>query len=210
MYEASTIRVFLVDDHPVVREGLRALLAGEADLDVVEEASDAHEALEGLGRVQPDVVILDLILPGMGGAELVRAVLDQSPRTQVLVLSSFHRGEEIRACFEAGASGYVVKDTVDEELIAAVRRVAGGGTYVSPTAAISLAEVSCWERLTPRERQVLELMAQGYGNRAIARRLDLTIGTVKNYVHIVLAKLGATSRTMAVTEAFRRGLIPLS
>jgi len=205
MKPAAAIRVAIVEDHPVVRRGLRALLSGQADMTVVGEAASAAEAVALLGREQVDVVVLDLRLPDASGTDGIATILATRPGARVLVLSSYGRTGDVRSALDAGASGYVVKDAADEEVVGAIRKVAAGGSFISHAAARALAGEGPLEHLTAREQRILELMADGHANEAIARELDLTIGTVKNYIHVILLKLHVKDRTAAVAVATRDG-----
>lgn len=207
MIEKSAIRVVIVDDHPVVRRGLKALLCGQPDLSVVGEAASAAEAAAVLEEVRPDVVLLDLRLPDASGTEAITRILATKLGTRILVVSSYGRPGDVRSALEAGAAGYVVKDAADEEVVVAVRKVAAGGAFVSPSAAGRLAGEQYLERLTPREHSILELMADGHSNEDIAHALGLTVGTTKNYVHAILLKLRAKDRAAAVAAASRSGLL---
>ncbi len=205
MSPAPPVRVVIVEDHPVVRQGLRVFLGGQPDMTVVGEAGNIAEAVALLARAQPDVIVLDLRLPDASGTEGIAALLAARPGARILVLSSYGRTGDVRSSLDAGAAGYVVKDAADEEVVGAVRKVAAGGTFVSKAAARALAGEGELERLTAREQRILELMAEGHANDAIARELDLSLGTVKNYVHVILLKLHVKDRTAAVAAATRDG-----
>jgi len=205
MSGARPVRVVIVEDHPVVRSGLKAFLGGQADMVVVGEAASIAEAVALLKRETADVVVLDLRLPDASGSEGITAILAARPASRILVLSSYGRPGDVRSSLDAGAAGYVVKDAADEEVVGAVRKVAAGGAFVSKAAARALAGDSELERLTAREQHILELMADGYTNDAIAGELDLTVGTVKNYIHVILLKLHVKDRTAAVAVANRDG-----
>jgi DNA-binding NarL/FixJ family response regulator len=207
MKPAEALRIVIVEDHPVVRSGLKAFLGGQSDMEVVGEAASAAEAVALLGRVAADVVVLDLRLPDASGTEGIVRLLAARPDLRILVLSSYGRLGDVRSALDAGAAGYVVKDAADEEVVGAVRRVAAGGSFVSQAAARALAGEGELERLTAREQRILELMAEGHANDAIARELDLSIGTVKNYIHVILLKLHVKDRTAAVAVANRDGLL---
>jgi DNA-binding NarL/FixJ family response regulator len=205
MSRAPSIRIVIVEDHPVVRKGLRAVLGGQSDMTVVGEAASAAEAVALLARESADVVLLDLRLPDASGTEGIAALLAARPGSRILVLSSWGRPGDVRSALDAGAAGYVVKDAADEEVVGAVRKVAAGGAFVSQAAARALAGEGDLERLTAREQRILELMAEGHTNEAIARALDLSVGTVKNYIHVILLKLHVKDRTAAVAVATRSG-----
>ncbi len=205
MSRAPSVRVVIVEDHPVVRQGLKAVLGGQADMTVVGEAASAAEAVALLARESADVIVLDLRLPDASGTEGIAAILKARPGSRILVLSSYGRPGDVRSALDAGAAGYVVKDAADEEVVGAIRKVAGGGSFVSQAAARALAGEGDFERLTVREQRILELMAEGYANDEIARELDLSVGTVKNYIHVILLKLHVRDRTAAVAVATRDG-----
>jgi DNA-binding NarL/FixJ family response regulator len=205
MSRPPAIRIVIVEDHPVVRSGLKAFLGGQSDMTVVGEAGRVAEAVALLSRETADVVVLDLRLPDASGTEGISAILAARPGTRILVLSSYGRPGDVRSALDAGAAGYVVKDAADEEVVGAVRKVAAGGRFVSQAAARALAGDADFERLTAREQRILELMADGHANDAIARELDLSVGTVKNYIHVILLKLHVKDRTAAVAVATRDG-----
>jgi len=205
MSPPQALRIVIVEDHPVVRSGLKAFLGGQSDMEVVGEAASTAEAVRLLGRVTADVVVLDLRLPDASGTEGITALLAAHPGLCILVLSSYGRTGDVRSALDAGAAGYVVKDAADEEVVGAVRKVAAGGSFVSQAAARALAGEGDLERLTGREQRILELMAEGYANDEIAQELDLSIGTVKNYIHVILLKLHVKDRTAAVAVATRDG-----
>ncbi len=207
MSRARALRIVIVEDHPVVRSGLKAFLGGQSDMEVVGEAASAAEAVQLLGRVEADVVVLDLRLPDASGTEGIVRLLAARRGLRILVLSSYGRTGDVRSALDAGAAGYVVKDAADVEVVGAVRKVAAGGTFVSQAAARALVGESDLERLTAREQRILELMADGYANDEIAHELDLSVGTVKNYIHVILLKLHVRDRTAAVAVATRDGLL---
>ncbi|GAA2272104.1 response regulator transcription factor [Glycomyces scopariae] len=204
------MRLFLVDDHPVVRAGLAALVDGEPDMEVVGEAADAASALRGIRGSAPDVVLMDLQLgggpDGFAAAEEV-AALDDPPR--VLVLTTYESDADVRRAVEAGATGYLLKACPPEELFAAIRAAARGESSLSPAVAARVMDRARSGRpaLTARESEIVALLAEGLGNRQIAQRLFVTEATVKTHLVHLFAKLGVDSRTAAVAEAVRRGLI---
>lgn len=214
---AERIRVLIADDHPVVRQGLRTFLSSRQGLEVVAEAADGAEAVRKARHLRPDVVLLDLQMPEVGGLEALTELRGLEPAPRVLVLTSFSDADLVMPAVRGGAAGYLLKDVDPAELEAAVRTVADGGSLLHPevTAAV-LAEVSspdpaaagpaALRRLTPREAEVLALIAEGLTNRRIARRLGVAEKTVKTHVSNVLAKLGLGDRTQAALYAVRHGV----
>jgi DNA-binding NarL/FixJ family response regulator len=205
-----TIRVLLVDDHPTVRAGLESVLGAEPDVDVVGVAADGAEAIELAVRLTPDVVLMDLAMPRVDGIEATRQLAGVCPDVRVLALTSFADRERILAALDAGAIGYLLKDTDPEELLAAVRAAdRGDATLAQPAMnAIVAARSEAVHRhsLTDREREVLALVAHGYTNSRIALRLGITEKTVKTHLTRVFATLGVTDRTQAALYARRAGL----
>lgn len=205
------IRVLIVDDHSVVREGLRMFLVRDPDLQVVGEAADGAEALEQARQMRPDVVIMDLLMPVMDGIAATRAIRRELPETEVLALTSVLESASVVEAIRAGAIGYLLKDTQAAELRKAIKAAAAGQVQLSPqTSAYLLGVIRIPERpepLTPREMDVLRLLAQGQSNKEIARALHLVEETVKSHVRHILAKLGVQSRTQAVLAAIRLGIV---
>jgi two-component system response regulator NreC len=211
------IRVLLVDDHAVLRAGLEALLALEPDLEVVGKASTGEEALERVGAVRPDVVVMDLGMPGMGGLEATRRIAACECATRVVVLTSHAEEEYLLAVLEAGGSGYVKKTSADEDLIAAIRVVARGEVFLYPHAtrlllngyrrAEARGEVSPLEELSEREREVLQLTAEGYSSAETGKRLFLSPKTVDTYRSRLMHKLGMGHRAELVRFALDTGLL---
>jgi two-component system, NarL family, response regulator NreC len=215
------LRVVIVDDHELVRQGVRALLHPEADIEVVGQAGDGLAALELVERLRPDVVVADLMLPGLGGLELTRQVIRRSPGTRVVVLSMHAEEPFVLGALDHGASAYVLKDAGIAELLRAIREAARGRRYLSPP--LSDKAVSAYVRrrdtagapddpyegLTPRERQVLHLAAEGLGNAVIAERLGISARTAETHRARLLHKLSLRNQTELVRWAIRRGIIPL-
>jgi RNA polymerase sigma factor (sigma-70 family) len=209
------IRVLLVDDHPIVREGLRTLLREEEDIEVVGEAGEGMGALGLVLTLRPDVVLLDLVMPGLAGAELIRRIKDSAKGVEVLVLTSFAVEGQVREAVAAGAVGYVLKDVLKDDLLQAIRNAREGKPWLHPEAQRQLMKSAgaaeaptVLDTLSPRERAVLEQVGRGRSNREIASRLGISEGTVKGYVSGALSKLGVADRTQAALYAVRHGLVP--
>src|SRR5829696_10033649 len=208
------IRIVVADDHPVVREGLVAMLHAEPEFEVVGEAASGAEAVSLVERLAPDVLLLDLEMPGLDGVGVLRRLRELGSRTRVIVFTVFDTDERIIGAVEAGASGYLLKGTPREELFAAVRTVASGGSLLAPVATSAVlrrvrGESRVTPALTPREQAVLEHLARGLGNKQIAAALGISERTVKFHVSSVFTKLQATNRTEAVTRAVQAGLMNL-
>jgi DNA-binding NarL/FixJ family response regulator len=203
------IRVLVVDDHPVVRAGLRGVLARYPDIDVVGEASSATEAVAAARAHQPDVVLMDLRLPGADGTQATRFVLAQRPGCQVLILTTYDNNADIVRAVEAGAQGYLLKDATPEELAHAVRAVAAGGSALSPSVAAKLvSRLRSPTALSAREIEVLRLVSTGHTNAEIGRALLISQATVKTHLLRAFGKLGVSDRTAAVTTAYELGILP--
>jgi NarL family two-component system response regulator LiaR len=204
------IRVLVADDHAVVRQGLRAFLDLQDDIEVVGEAADGEEALAIAERLAPDVVLIDLVMPRMDGIEAIRRLRERVPAARAIVLSSFVDDDKLFPAVRAGAAGYLLKDVQPQELVAAIRTVHGGGALLHPAVAARLLdEVAAAVPpvgLTAREREVLALLGRGLPNKQIARELGIAEKTVKAHVSSVLAKLGVSDRTQAALYAVREGL----
>jgi NarL family two-component system response regulator LiaR len=212
MTEAGRIRLVIVDDHRVVRSGLSALLLAFDDLKLVGQASDGEEAVRVCSEVMPDVVLMDLLMPGMDGIAATRAIRERRPETQVIALTSFGDQEHVREALKAGAIGYLLKDASDEELVTAIRNAAAGRATLASDAARALIQAATGPRplgsdLTKREREVLALMVKGMSNEEIAGHLVIMASTVKYHVSNILSKLGATTRTEAVARALQHHLV---
>lgn len=212
MTNTTTIRILLVDDHPVVRAGLSGLLSSQPDFEVVGEASNGVEALGLLDRLRPDVVLMDLRMPQMDGVSAIRQIRAKSSKVQVLVLTTFDTDSEIVRAVEAGATGYLLKDVPREELFRAVRLCARGEAVLSPPIAARLLgrmRGPAEENLSMRELEVLSLVAKGFSNKEIARQLKISEATVKTHLLHAFGKLGVDDRTAAVTVALERGILRL-
>jgi DNA-binding NarL/FixJ family response regulator len=206
------IRILVVDDHPIVRQGLVAALEDEPDFQVVGAAQSAEEALKSLGSLQPDVVLLDLELPGVGGVAAIPRVLAASANSRVLVFTAYDTEERVLGALRAGAKGYLLKGATAAEIARAVRAVASGGSALEPRIAARLvtemsAPRSAARHLTPREREILHLIADGQSGKQIARTLGISERTVKFHTSSLMRKLGADNRAQAVALAHQRGLL---
>jgi DNA-binding NarL/FixJ family response regulator len=209
---APPVRVVIVDDHPVVRDGLRGMLAGDVELVVVGEAGDGEAAVRLVAELEPDVVLMDLRMPGTDGVQATSQIVAEHPHVRVLVLTTYDTETDVLRAVEAGASGYLLKDAPAHELRRAVRATAAGQTVLAPAAAARLVgqkRAPAAEALTARELEVLELVARGASNRDVGRALHVSEATVKSHLIHVFTKLGVSDRTAAVTIALRRGLIRL-
>lgn len=212
MGDETTIRVLLVDDHSVVRSGLSVFLMAFDDLELVGEASDGEAALRACATLHPDVVLMDLVMPGMDGIAATRAIRERFPHIRVIALTSFPDREKVQGALRAGALSYLMKNVSADELAAAIRSAVAGRPTLAPEATQVLvqsaaAPPSPGDDLTPREREVLELMVEGLHNNQIAERLVVSRATVKSHVSNVLAKLGVSSRSEAVALALRQRLV---
>lgn len=207
----SPIRILVVDDHPVVRDGVAAMLSAVEDLDVVGQAGSGPEAVRLATGLDPDVVVMDLRMPGGGGVDAVRAMKQLGLRAAVLVLTTYDTDTDTVAAIEAGATGYLLKDSPTATLVSAVRSTAAGETVLSPTIATRLAshvrEPARRTALSAREREVLALVARGMPNKQIARELFVSEATVKTHLGHVFDKLGATDRAAAVAAAYEQGIL---
>ena len=203
----QTIRVLVADDHPVVRSGIVGLLAGEPDLDVVGEAGDGQEAVALAAALAPDVVLMDLRMPVLDGVGATTAIVGTGPK--VLVLTTYDTDADILRAVEAGATGYLLKDTPRDTLLRGIRAAARGETVLAPSVATRLVGSmrAASERPTKRETEVLELVADGFTNAAIALKLHIGEATVKTHLLRLFTKLGVDNRTEAVTEARHRGWV---
>lgn len=206
-------RILLVDDHSVVRQGFRMILSAQPDLEVIGEAGDGLQAVERVGELQPDVVVMDVSMPGLNGIEATRRIMEIAPRCRVLALSMHRDAVYVREILRAGARGYLLKDAFDQDLVNAVRSIAQGQAYLSP--AISDAVLSDYRKhvtdpidlLTSREREVLQLIAEGQTNKEIATRLNLSVYTVEAHRGRIMEKLNLHSTGELVRFALRKGLI---
>lgn len=212
------IRVVLVDDQTLIRQGVRSLLALSDDIEVVGEASDGQEALDIVPKLKPDVLLLDLRMPNINGLEVLQTLAERDQQPPTLILTTFDDDELVLGGIRAGAKGYLLKDVALEDLLDAVRTLAAGNTLVNPaitdrlikglkTHSTEFSALEQPEAMTSRETEILRLMAGGYSNKEIARALDVAEGTIKNHVSNILSKMGVRDRTRAVLKAIEAGLI---
>ncbi len=203
------IRVLIVDDHPLLREGIAALIAAEPDMQLVAEAATGREALAQFKLKRPDVTLMDLQMPDMNGIEAIIAIRGEFPNARIIVLTTYTGDVQVLRALKAGARAYLLKGRVNMELLEIIRAVHSGQKRIPPEIAAELADHATDVELSPREIDVLRLIAAGNGNREIAAQLSITEETVKNHVTHILAKLGANDRTHAATIGIKRGYIEL-
>ncbi len=213
------ISIILADDHPVVRRGMQALLESEQDFSIVGVASDGLEAVELTERLKPDVLVLDLMMPGLSGLEALRILRERSPRTRIVILSMYSSTAFVAQALQNGAVGYVLKECTEENLVRAVREAAVGRRFLSPPVTeiaiddyIEQSKTGPFdphETLTPRQREVLQLAAEGKTNAEIAARLNISQRTVENHRATLMQRLGLQNQTELIRHAMRHGLIPL-
>jgi len=206
---SETIRILVVDDHTVVRQGLVALLNTVPDLTVVAEASDGREAVEAFRNHTPDITLMDLRLPKLGGADAISLIRQQSPGARIIVLTTFDGDEDIFRALQAGAKGYLLKGTDVDELTAAIRAVYAGKSKIPAFVAEKLAERMGGPALTTRELEVLKCIVAGRSNKEIAGDLNISEATVKTHINSLLSKLNVSDRTQAATTALQRGIVHL-
>ena len=210
MTDVAPIRVLIADDHPVVRDGLRGMLAGEPDLEVVGEAGDGIEVLANVDNLRPDVILMDLRMPGMGGVDAIRALTERRSPARVLVLTTYDSDRDVVPALGAGATGYLLKDAPRAELVRAIRAAARGEVVLAPSVATRLVtqlRSPAQETLSERELEVLTLIAQGETNRGAAARLFVSEATIKTHLLHIYAKLDVGDRAAAVAVAYERGLL---
>lgn len=205
--ETAPIRVLVVDDHPLLREGVAAVVERQADMVLVAEAADGREAIERFREHQPDVTLMDLQMPEMGGVEAIAAIRHHCPNARVIVLTTHHGDVQALRAFKAGASGYLLKSMVRKELVETIRTVHAGRRRIPPEIAAAIAEHVSDDALSEREIEVLTEAARGNANKIIAAHLGITEDTVKVHMKNIFSKLDANDRTHAVTIAISRGII---
>jgi two-component system NarL family response regulator len=205
----TAIRILLVDDHPLLRDGLRASISAEIDMQVVGEASNGREALELFQEHRPDITLMDLKMPVMGGVQAIQAIRGQFALAKIVVLSTYEGDEDIHRALEAGAATYLLKDTLSKDLVRVIRAVFAGERTLPAPVAQRLADRMLQPALTARELEVLRLIAQGLRNKEIAGRLGISEETAQSHVRNILSKFGLHDRTEAVAVAVRRGIVHL-
>jgi len=203
------IRVMAVDDHPLLRDGISALIGNQTDMELVAEASTGREALDLFRTHHPDITLMDLQMPEMNGIDTISAIRGEFPDARIIMLTTHAGDVQVSRALKAGARGYLLKALLRKELLDTIRAVHAGHKRVSPEVATEIAEHATDDALTPREADVLRLVARGNANKAIAAQLSLTEETVKSHIRSILAKLGANDRTHAVAIGVKRGIIEL-
>jgi DNA-binding NarL/FixJ family response regulator len=206
---AARIRILVVDDHPVVREGIAALVAIQPDMILVAEAADGREAIQRFRTHRPDVTVMDLQMPEMNGLDALIAIRNEFPQAKIVMLTTYKSDTHIVRALKAGAQGYLLKNVIHKELLNTIRAAYAGKRILSPEASVEIVEHATDETLTPAEVSVLRLIAVGRANKEIADQLSTTEESVKSRVKSILSKLGASDRTHATTIALKRGIIEL-
>jgi DNA-binding NarL/FixJ family response regulator len=210
MMDTANIRIMIIDDHPVVRAGLESMLSTQPDMDVVASASSGREALALLETITPDVILMDLRMSGMSGLDAIRAINLRPDPPRILVLTSFDAEEDIYQSVGAGAHGYILKDTPQDRLLEAIHLIYAKKRYFPVDIAARLIERMARSNLTPRERQVLQLVAKGLTNKEIGRASGISDNTARNHVNSIIEKLEVSDRTEAATIAIRQGLVSMT
>ena len=205
----TKIRVFVTDDHALVRMGLITLLQMENDLDVVGEAEDGRTALKKIQQLKPDVVIMDLMMPGMDGIETTRQLQDLLPSAKTLILTTSSSSTDISNALQSGASGAIMKSAANTELLSAIRAIAGGKRYISPSIKTLLLENPPIPTLTEKQREILQSITRGLTNPDIAKQFGISVASVKDHINLIFSKLGAANRSEAVTIALRNHLLKI-
>ena len=207
MSDTDRIRIVCADDHPIVRQGIGGLIATEPDMVLVGEAVNGREAIQQFRAHRPDITLMDLQMPEMGGLDAIIAIRGEFPDARIIVLTTYTGDAQALRALKAGARGYLLKNSLHEELLDTIRAVHAGRKALSTEVSFGLAEHATDDALTPAEIRVLELIAQGDANKEIARRLSVSEETIKGHVSNILSKLGAKDRTHAAMIAFKRGII---
>ena len=205
----SKIKILIADDHSLMRVGLKALFSHQPDMSVVGEATDGTEAVELAQKLTPDIIIMDIMMPGMGGAKATSEIIHRLPDTKILILTTFGSSPDVKRALDAGASGALSKDALQEELLGAIRRVTSGEYVVDKEIQSSLASIPDTAALSARQVEVLRLVAKGFDNKEVARLLDLSVDGVKKHLKVIFASLGAASRTEAVSIALSNDLLKI-
>jgi len=205
--EASPIRILVVDDHPIVRQGVAGLVGGQPDMSIVGQASNGREAIQQFRAHHPDVVVMDLQMPEMNGLDALMAIRDEVPEARIIMLTTYAGDAQVLRAMKAGARGYLLKNALHRELLEAIRAVHSGRKLLSAEASFEVAEHATDDALTPAEVRVLQLIAQGNANKEIAEQLSVSEETVKGQVRNILSKLGARDRTHAAMIGLKRGII---
>src|SRR5262245_24190957 len=203
----APIRILTVDDHPMLREGIAAVIEGQPDMEIVGEASDGVEAIKRFGELRPDVTLMDLQMPEMNGIDALKAIREKYPDARVIVLTTYKGDAQALAALKSGAAGYLLKNTLRRELLDTIRSVHVGRRHVTAEVASEVALHAVEERLSDREVEVLRAVAAGKSNKQVARELAVSEDTVKGHLKIVFTKLGVADRTQAVMLAIKRGII---
>lgn len=209
MNQPSSIRVLVVDDHPVVRQGLIGMLEEAPDIVIVGQGRNGHEALAVFQQQQPDVTLMDLRMPEMGGVQAITVICNEFPNARIIVLTTYDTDEEIYRGLRAGAKGYLLKDSEPEELLTAIRTVTRGQQYIPSNVAAKLVQRMTAPELSDRELEVLQLVGQGMSNQEISTALNISESTVKTHINRILSKLDVKDRTQAAIIALKRGIASL-
>jgi DNA-binding NarL/FixJ family response regulator len=207
--DSRLIRILVVDDHPLLRDGIAALVAAESDMEIVSQASNGLQAVEQFRKHRPDITLMDLAMPEMNGIDALVSIRDEFPEARIIVLTTYTGDFQVTRAIKAGARAYLLKNLLHEELLQTIRNVQAGRRTVAPSVAAELADHSTDDALTEREIDVLRLIAAGIANKEIAARLSIKEETVKGRIKSILAKLGANDRTHAAMIGLKRGIIEL-
>ncbi|MEH2420944.1 MAG: response regulator transcription factor [Nostoc sp.] len=209
MSQSTTIRVLIVDDHAIVRKGLATIINRDPEMTAIAEAENGQQAIDAFREYQPDVTLMDLRMPKMGGVEAIMAICAEFKQARIAVLTTYDSDEDIYRGLHAGAQGYLLKDAKPGELLNAIRAIHNGQKYIPPEVGAKLLQRMSNPELSERELEVLRLMAQGMGNQEIGTALSIGESTVKSHVNRILSKLGVSDRTQAVITAVKRGIVSL-